>query len=249
MMEQPIMKGSLMSGPISLPRAGDPAEHALDVDRLCFGSGVVAATLFFAAVALFVAVIVPQMPPVDAPAAVRTEFYAAMGSSAVYRSISYLGELQALFLLPFFGGLHGLLRRVERGSGAVASSVFAAGIALTVITPFAILLEDHLMLGLAGAGADSVTVAAIDGIVPLSMAFSGFPQAIVLAGVAILLPRRGIVPRWIGRFGLGVAVLSLIGTGTLVSGAMFAVSHLASLLARVWLLALSVVLLRRSSAR
>lgn len=108
------------------------------------------------------------------------------------------------------------------------------------------MLEDHLMLGSAAAGGDSATVAALDGLGPLSIALGGFPQALVLTGTAVLLPRQGIVPRWIGWLGRVVAVLSVVGTGTLVLGAMFPSSHLASLLFRVWLLALSLVLLRRA---
>ena len=227
------------------PAGGTPVRESSRFDRLSFGSGAVAAVLYLTGAVLFIAFVVPQMPAINAPAPERAAFYAAMSRSAVYRSISYLGELQLGFLLLFVGGLFTVLRRAEGGSGALSFAVFGAGITLAVFAPFAIMIEDHLMLGSAAAGVDSATVAAIDGLGPLSIALGGFPQALVLTGTAVLLPRQGIIPRWIGWFGLATAVLSLAGTGTLVWGAMFPISHLASLLFRVWLLALSLVLLRR----
>src|SRR5687768_3548922 len=151
-------------------------------DRLSFVSGIASSVVFLIGVVLFVGVIVPDMPPFRAPAAVSAQFYAEMSRSAVYRSISYLGELQMMLLLLFFGGLFGVLRRAEGGSGALSFSVFGAGIVLAVIVPLMILIEDHLMLGFAARGIDPVIVASIDGLGPLSFALGGFPQAIILVG-------------------------------------------------------------------
>ncbi len=215
------------------------------LDRLGLACGVAAAAAYVAAATLFVAMILPKMPPMDAPAAARVAFYASMHGNAAYQCISYLGELQLVLLIPFFGGLLGVLRRAEGETGALSLTVFAAGVALAILGPVAILIEDHLLLGLAAAGADAAVVTAIDGLVPLAIALGGFPQALVLAGTAVLLPRHALGPRWLARLGHAIAVLSLVGTGTLVSGAMFPVSHVASLLARLWLLALALVLLWR----
>jgi hypothetical protein len=221
-----------------------PGRDGAATERLCLASGIVAGALYLAGAAIFVGVVVPVMPALDAPPAVRVAFYAAMGRSVAYRGVSYLGQLQLFFLLPFLGALVGVLRRAERGSGALAWTVFAAGVALALIPPFAMLLEDHLLLGLAAAQAEPAVVNAVDGLVPLSFALAGFPQALVLAGTSALLARVGIIGRWLARAGLVVGALSLAGTGTLVWGAMFPASHLASLLFRVWLIALCIALLR-----
>ena len=214
-------------------------------DRIGFASGIAAAVLSLVGAVLFIAAILPDLPAIDSPAPERAEFYAAMARSSVYRSISYLGELQMPLLLLFFGGLYGVLRRAERGSGALSISVFGAGVALAVIMPIIILIEDHLMLGFAVAGVDPVTVASIDGLGPLAFALGGFPQAVVLAGTSALLTRGRLIPRALGWSGGVLAVLSLVGTGTLMRGALFPVSSLTMLLSRVWLLALALVLLRR----
>jgi hypothetical protein len=213
-------------------------------DRLTFASGILSSILFLLGTVLFIGIIAPKMPSFGSPAPQMAAFYAEMGRDAIYRSVSYLGELQMMLLLVFFGGLFGVLRQAEGGNGAMSFAVFAAGIALALIAPLAIFLEDHLMLGFAARKIDPVIVAAIDGLGPLSFALGGFPQTVILAGTALLLYRDRVVPRWILWFGVIVAVVGFIGTATLVRGAFFPVSSLAMILFRIWLLVLSVSLFR-----
>lgn len=227
-----------------------PSEHtASTFDTLSFASGIVASVLGLVCAGLFIAYVLPDLPAIHAPVAERVEFYKAMSRSTLYRSISYLGEVQMLLLLMFFGGLYGVLRRAEGGSGALSISVFGAGVALSLITPLAILFEDHLMLGMAAADADPIVVASIDGLGPLSFALGGFPQALVLGGTAVLLLQKRLIPKALGWFGVVLAVLSLAGTGTLLRGALFPVSSLTMLLFRVWLLVLAAVLLNGARVR
>jgi len=182
------------------------------------------------------------MPAIDAPAAQQAAFYAQQSENLLYRLVSYFGQAQMAFLILFFGGLFGVLRRAERGSGGLAAAVFVAGSAIAVITPLAIMIENHLLLGLAAAGADPVIVRAFDGMGPLSFALSGFPQAVVLGGTAAILVSQRLIPSWIAWFGVGVGVLGIVGTGTLVSADLFPFAALSTLLFRIWLLALSVAL-------
>lgn len=215
-------------------------------DRLTFASGIVSSVVFLVGAVLFIGVIAPQMPSFGSPAEQMATFYREMGRDGIYRTISYLGEMQMMLLLVFFGGLFGVLRQAEDGNAALSFAVFAAGIALAVILPLAIYIEDHLMLGFAARRIDPVIVAAIDGLGPLAFALGGFPQTVILVGTALLLYRDAIVPRPILWFGVFVAVVGLAGTGTLVRGALFPVSSLAMILFRIWLLALSIALFRRA---
>ncbi len=228
--------------PVRVARAASYAPDRLD--RLTFVSGVLSSVAFLIGTILFIGVIAPKMPAFGSPAAQTAAFYAEMGRDAVYRSISYLGELQMMLLLVFFGGLLGRLRQAEGGSGAISFAVFGAGIALALIAPIAIFIEDHLMLGFAARKIDPVIVAAIDGLGPLSFALGGFPQTVILLGTALLLYREGVVPRPILWFGVAVALLGFAGTGALVRGAFYPVSAVAMILFRIWLLALSVALFR-----
>lgn len=230
---------------------GPMAQHATEPswrwERIALASGVLAAVAFIAATALFIVAIAPGMVPLDAPAAERAARYASMSENVTRKLVSLLGTSQMLFFPLFFGGLFGVLRRAEAGSASLAAGVFAAGIVFAVITPLATLIEDHLLLGLAASGADPKIVVAFDGLVPLSLSLSGFPQALVAAGTAALILSSGLAPRWLGWTGFGLAALSLAATlVTVVGPALFPVAALAALLFRLWILALSVALLGSS---
>lgn len=213
-------------------------------ERVTLASGAIAGALYLAGAAIFLGFVAPHMPAMDAPVADQAAFYAQQSGSMLYRLVSYFGQAQMAFLILFFGGLYGVLRRAEGDSDSLAAAVMVAGSAIAVITPLAIMLEDHLLLGLAAAHADPVVVRAFDGMGPLSFALSGFPQAVVLGGTAALLLSRRLIPAWIGWFGVALAVLGLLGTGTLISVAFFPLAALTTLLFRVWLVALSLALVR-----
>jgi hypothetical protein len=216
-------------------------------ERMTLASGIVAAALFIAATAIFIGFIAPGMPPIDAPAEEFASFVAESSRSVPSALFSYLSAAQTTFVVLFFGGLFGVLRRAEGGSGALATAVFAAGLAIAIITPLATMIETHLLDGFALGGVDPAATKAVDGIAPLSLALSGFPQAVVLGGTAALLLSRRFVPRWLGWAGLALGALSLVGTGTLVVGpSLFPITALGTLLFWIWILALSVALLQRS---
>ena len=233
--------------PIPMPStARNTGEQHSSWERPALAGGIIAAALQIAATALFIAFIVPTLPPIDAPAAQFAAFAVEQSQNAIYGLISYLIEAQMLFLVLFFGGLFGVLRRAEGGSGSLATVVFGAGIAMVVITPLAAMIENHLLFGLATGGADPVAVQAVDGLVPLSLALSGFPRAVVLGGIATLLLSHRFAPRWVGWLGFILGVFSLIGTGTLMIADLFPLTVLGSLLFAIWILVLSVALLRSS---
>jgi hypothetical protein len=214
-------------------------------ERWSFVSGIVASVLFIVGTVVFVVVIAPDLPGIGAPAIERATFYRAMSDNALYRSISYLGAAQMMFMLLFFGGLFGVLRRAEGATGALSFGVFGAGIAVSLIAPLAILVEDHLMLGFAASGIDPMIVSSIDGLGPLSFALGGFPQAIVLAGTSVVLHRRRQIPIVLAWVGYLLALASIVGTGTLMRGAMFPLSSLSMVLFRLWLIALCLSVLWR----
>lgn len=230
------------------PSAREAGAQASRWERVTLASGAVAGALYLAGAAIFIGVVVPHMPAIDAPVAERAAFYAQQSGSLLYRLVSYCGEAQMAFLILFFGGLFGLLRRAEGDNGPLAPAVFVAGSAIAVISPLAIMIEDNLLLGFAAAHADPTIVSGFDGLGPLSFALSGFPQAIVLLGTAALLMSQRSIPSWIGWFGVALAVLGLLGTGTLVAGELFPLAALSTLLFRVWLVALSLALVRSTNS-
>jgi hypothetical protein len=223
------------------------ATHGSRWERLAFAGGLAAAVLYLGGVALFGAFVVPQMPPLDAPAAQVARFYAAQSAGGLYPLVSYLGHAELPLLLLFFGGLFGVLRRAEGGSEALAAAVFAGGVVGAVILPIVFVIENHVLLGLAAAGGDALTVRAFDGMGPVSFGLSGFTQAVVVGGTAALLRVEPRVPPWLQWYAIAVVVVSLIGTGTLMVNSLFPIAALATLLYRIWILVLSGVLLRSST--
>ncbi len=228
--------------------ARDTVEPLSRWERLAFAAGIIAATLYLAGVAIFAAFVVPYMPPMSAPVTEAASFYAELSRGFVYKFVSYLGQAELPFLALFFGGLFGVLRRMEGDSGALAAAIFAAGIANAIILPIIIVVENHVLLGLAAAGGDPLTVRAFDGMGPVSFGLSGFAQALIVVGTAALLRSVQLTPRWIEWLASIVAVASMIGTLTLMWGGMFPVAALATMLFRIWMLALSITLLRRAPA-
>jgi hypothetical protein len=174
-----------IGGTIMQTAVPDTVEQPSPWERVSFIGGMVASALTLLAAVLFITFITPSMPPLDAPAAQAAAFYAAMSDNFIYRSVSYLGEAQMIPFMLFVGGLFGVLRRAERGSGALATAVLIAGSLLSVITPIAIMLEDHLMLGFAVAGVEPTIVQSIDGMGPLAFALGGFPQVLLLWGLSV----------------------------------------------------------------
>lgn len=215
-------------------------------ERIALAGGAVAAGMFLAGAALFIGFVAPEMPAIDAQATEQVAFYALQAHNPIYRLVSFLGEAQMPFLLLFFGGLLGVLRRAERGEGALSTAVFAAGIAIALIAPLAILIEDHLLLGMATLPIDPLVVRSFDGLGPVAFGLSGFPQALVLLGTAALLGRQ--LPRWITWLGLLTAALCLVASGTPAVSQLFPFAALSALLFRVWLLALSITLARRAGS-
>jgi len=206
--------------------------------------GIVAGSFFIASMALFIGLVAPHMPPLEAPAAVRAAFYAEQAANPVYAWSRLLIMAQLAPLALLFGGLYAVLRRAEGGSGALAGAVFAAGMFSTLLAPVAELVEGHLLLGLAAAGADPLVAVGFDGMTPVALGISGIPQLVVLAGCGLLLG-GGLLPRWIAWFGYLVAALGLLSAAVIAVPQLVFVGLLGAILFKVWLIALSVALLRR----
>jgi len=209
--------------------------------------GIAAGACFIASMGLFIGLVAPQMPPIDAPDTVKAVFYAQQAVSPIYMLVRLLIFAQLAPLALLFGGLHAVLRRAEGGSGALATAVLCAGLLGAILSPVAELVEGHLLLGLAMSGADPVVTAGFDGMTPVAFGLSGFPQLVVLVGTGLLLGGR-LMPRWVAWFGYLVAALGLLGVGVIALQELFFFGLLSAILFKVWMIALSVALLRPRAA-
>jgi hypothetical protein len=224
--------------------AAQPA--APRAERLALGSGLLFAAVQIAATAFMIYFFSTTHPPVDASPAEAARGFA--DAAAMVAAGSYLYVLQVPFWLVFLGGLAAVLRRAEGRDGPLTPAVLGAGITIAVTVSLGSLVSATTpTIGLLGG--DGAVVKALDGLTPLALALSGFPRAVLLGAVAVLLLRSQIAPRWIGWTGAALVLVSLASTGTLVTPALFPVTALGALLFVAWVAALSVALVRRKPAR
>ena len=201
-----------------------------DISRLSAWCGV-AFTACQLTVMVFMAVLVlPHGGSPSDPALERGRN--VLEAADAYRIGNYLFLVAGSLLLGFLGAVHVRLRRAD-ASGALATVGVAAGTLLAVVWPFAAVLHD-VALDTAQAGADVRILAGWDSVAPYSLAFSVLPRAFLVLALVLGLRLTG-GSRWLQRSGVAIVVVSLVGSATLVSGALFPVLALSTLAYELWI--------------
>jgi hypothetical protein len=162
-------------------------------------------------------------------------------ADGLYRAGNYVFMVSGMLLLGFLGAVGTRLRRVD-ASGALAGVAVAAGTLLALVWPLAGMLHD-VALDTASAGADPRILGAWDAVAPYSLAFSALPRLFFVGAIVIALRARGTSP-WLVRVGVGIVVLSAVGSATLVAGALFPLLALSTLAFELWVGALALTWLR-----
>jgi hypothetical protein len=214
-------------------------------ERTALAGGIAFGALQLLAMVGFGVFILPKLGPVGAPAVERAAAYAEHGD--LLRLGNYLLVLPTALFLLCLGGLHGVLRRAEGGSGAFTVAGLLAATAMAMLWPLAAIVSD-VGIDIAQAGGDVVTVAALDAIAPYSLALSAVPRTVFLLTVSVVLISSRVVARWIGWLGVGAGVISLLGTGTLVNTSLFPLLGLSTVVFELWIIALCIALMRSSQS-
>jgi hypothetical protein len=217
-------------------------DHSLRWERPALGAGIVYAIGQIAATAYFVSVLAPHLPPLDAPLADQAAFYTTYARENAL--VAYLYLLPVPFFLVFLGGLFGVLRRLERGLGVLGATAIGAGLAMAMVWPIGIVVADAGQ-GMARQGLEAVAVMSFDAVAQLTLALSAFPRAVLLLATAAGLGASGRLPRWLAWAGGGLALVSLVGTTTLLDANVYPLLALGSLLSDIWLGLLGALLVRR----
>jgi hypothetical protein len=210
-------------------------------ERWTLASGILFAGTQIAALLFAFGVVVPTHAPIGAPAQDTAAALAA--NSGIIAVGTYLTTIPMPFLLIFLGGLYEVLRRSHAGGGALATAAVAAGVAAAVIVPFGAVLSG-LSAPVALQGGDPAVAKELDSITPLAMALSGYPYAVLAGSVSIAVLRGGIAPRWVGWLGVALVAVSLAATATIAVNALFPLALLVTMLFPVWVLTLSIALVR-----
>ena len=209
--------------------------------RRSLACGLVAAVAQLAAAAFVLVFFATTHPPLDAsPAHAARAFADNAGKVAIG---TWLSVLHLPFWLIFLAGLDAVLREAEDDDGGVLAGVAqAAGVTLVAITAIGALLS-AITPTIAQLGGDEAVVKAVDGYTPLALALAGFPRAVLLVAVAVLMQRSRIPgARWTTWTGFGLAAVSLASTATLLTPALFPLAAFGALLFAVWIGAVAIVL-------
>jgi hypothetical protein len=217
-------------------------------ERLGAASGII---FFILLVASFV--FGPDKPPAFTDSAQKVANYVSDNRDQI-QSGAALTVLSGPFFLWFLGSLARSLRLAEeRGPGRLAAVSFAGGIVA-------------LVLASAGTGIqwaasyhsdlDPSTIRALwdSGVGIFSFAL-GMGIATLIGAASVLALRTGALPRWLAAGGAAIALLELVygvvsmfkETGAF-SAADGAIGLIGFLLFAVWVLATSIVLVRRAGA-
>jgi hypothetical protein len=188
---------------------------------------------------VFVALVVPvfflggEPPDADEKLPKVLDFWKSNDSELMWGAA--LAGLAAVFLLWFMGVLRSSLRTAEGGTGRVSTTAYAGGIVLATWIAFLASIQ-FAAADTAGDVAPAVTqtLSVIN-----SDCFFGFAvgTATIFIAAGGLIIRTGFLPRWLGWISvlLGIAAVTPAGF----------VSFIGLLL---WILAVSIVLFRRTPA-
>jgi hypothetical protein len=218
--------------------------HGTDLSRISAWFGV-AFTACQAAVMIGMAVFVlPNGGGPDTPAPEWGQ--RVLQAADRYTAGNYVFMISGMLLLGFLGAVQLRMRRAD-STGILATVAVAAGALLALIWPLAGVLHD-VALDVGRTGADPRLLGAWDSIAPYSLAFSVLPRLFFVGALALGLRAAGTAV-WLQRTAVVILVLSVVGSATLVSGAVFPVLALSTLGYELWVGALAIHWLRDRGAR
>jgi hypothetical protein len=220
------------------PTTTAPA-HATDLGRISTWFGVAFTACQVAVMIGMAAFVLPNRGGPDTPPLEWGQ--RVLHAADRYTAGNYVFMISGMLLLGFLGAVQFRLRRVD-STGILATVAVAAGALLALIWPLAGVLHD-VALDVGRTGADPRLLGAWDSIAPYSLAFSVLPRLFFVGALALGLRAAGSAP-WLQRTAVVVLVLSLVGSATVVAGAVFPVLALSTLGYELWVGALAIHWLR-----
>ena len=207
------------------------------------GERLQAATgLIFVLLSLISLFMLPPRPVLGAPAEEIASYYTVHNSAA--QAADYLFLLGLLFSLWFIGYLRTVFARAEGETHHLSTLFFGSGVAVVAIG----MVFWGMGLALAGQTANLGGIKALSDVMTFGISITFLPNVLHVGTASVLVLLTGVLPRWVGVFGLVVAVVQLLGSLSLVvSSGFFAVGGPFALLAYLVLvldvLVVSIVLI------
>ena len=203
-----------------------------------------------AMVLIVVGFFLPGAPPkADDPVTEFTDFLVDK-RGALLAGTMLIG-LGAALLLTFFSALRDQLAVGGRGN-AFAREAFGAGIVTVTINLIGTAILAGAAFEVGGLGDDVLNRALVD-IAAEVFTMAGFAVAVFFFAAAAAVSQSGGLPRWTVPTGYAVGVIQLVSTVAVFAGSGFfaaggAFAPLAFLIAAIWIIAVSVVMMRAAPA-
>jgi hypothetical protein len=217
--------------------------------KTAVGERLQAATgLIFVLLSLISLFMLPPRPALGAPAKEISSYYTVHnGASQV---ADYLFLLGLLFSLWFISYLRTVFARAEGEPHHLSTPFFGSGVAAVAIG----MVFWGMGLALAGQTANLGGIKLLSNVVTFGISITFLPNVLHVGTASMLVLLTGVLPRWVGVFGLVVAVVQLLGNLSLVvSSGFFAVGGPFALLAYIVLLldvlVVSIVLIVKVGSR
>ena len=209
-----------------------------------------AAAGLLAVALLIVGFFIPGTPPKASDSAVKITNYLIDKRGSLLAGQMLLG-LGLAFFVFWLGALRSYLRGRSDDGGAAVAAVGGGliGVALTMVGSAVVAAT---VFKVAKVGNLTLNRALFDTFGSM-FSIAGFGFAVLIGAASLSGARGGALPGWLTGTGLVVAVLSLIGTLSLVSTSGFfapgeAFGFIVFLLGLAWIVAVSVVMLRSAPA-
>jgi hypothetical protein len=187
----------------------------------------------------------PSMDPL-APAVEVASVYTKNSAGALLWN--FVGTLGFFFFLFFLGALYNVLRQAEGGTGWLSLIAFGSGLGMLAIHSVETLSAYTLAWHVAQQ-ADLAVVQALFDLQNLAVYFWAIPMAAMLTATSIITFKTGVFPKWLGWFGLLVALGWLVDAAGIVAPQQGPLSLIGGLIGvvgteLVWIPATSLLLIR-----
>ncbi len=220
-----------------------PGVRVLDIPRLSTRFGLAFALVQLGVMIAMTVVVLPHGGDPHDSALVRGHH--VLDAATLYRVGNYAFMVAGSLLLGFLGAVGFRLRRADP-TGVLSSVAVGAGILLALIWPLGGLLHS-VALEVGDSGADLRILGAWDAVAPFSLAFSVFARVFFVGALVLGLRAMNTSP-WLRRTGVLLIVLSLAGSATLLTSALFPLLALSTLGYEIWIGVLAWSWLRTPAA-
>ncbi len=216
----------------------------LFVRRLTAGFGLAIVILNWAMFPLYA---IPSWPPPFQDTASYIAYWTSHSGIVLTRVL--LDIFLCACLLVFAAGLRHLIRQARSEYEWVGTLAFGAFLALSTVTLVAASLEGGQVLDTVGGQASPAAIKALgDGYLLIYQSIGCILIALFSAAAGYATLGTGMLPKWTGWLAYVAAVLNLVAVPlglSIAPAAVLAVAIIADFPLQIWLLIISIVLMRK----